>query len=411
MSLSTRQVVFSIALLAALAPVVAAVLTPAIYILAEGESESEDVYVAASSARIAGTIDGDLVIASGAIDLSGDVLGDVFVVSHSTLSISGDVTGSVRALARDIDISGTVGGDVAVVSGSLAISGSVARDVLVVAGSGRVTGDAGRDVQGRFLDAEIDGAVGRDVDISVRNLRVGPSADVRGDLLYRADADATVSGGASVAGQFNRLPSRAVFIVRVWLIGATILGFLAFVASGFVLFVVFRGTMARATGLVRTETWKTIWVGFLSVIGLPLVSVVFVFTVVGAPVGVLMILLWALGLIFAPVPAVAALGDVVLRGRAGVLGAFLVGAAVWRLGIWLIPIVGVLLYTAALMSGTGGIVLAGWRQRRAVIAGSPPLAPPPIATGDSVAPDDWEPPLAPSAASPREESGAGDANG
>ncbi|NND03403.1 MAG: polymer-forming cytoskeletal protein, partial [Acidimicrobiia bacterium] len=270
MSLNLRRTVFSFALVGALAPMLAAVLTPAIYILGEGETETEDVYVAASSARIDGTIDGDLVIASGAVDLNGDVLGDVFVVSHSRVYIAGDVTGSVRGLAREVDIAGTVGGDVAVLGGSLNISGSVGRDVLVVAGSGFVTGSTGRDLQGRFLDAEIDGTVGRDIDITVRNLRVGPSADIGGDLLYRADSDATVSGGAEVAGQFNRLPSRAVFIVRVWLIGATILGFLAFVASGFVLLMLFRGTMSRATALVRTDTWKTVWVGFLAVIGLPL---------------------------------------------------------------------------------------------------------------------------------------------
>lgn len=391
----SRRFLFSFAFLAILAPVVAAVLTPAIYILAEGEVESEDVYVATSSARINGTIDGDLVIAAGAVTIGGDILGDVFAVSHSRVEINGTVTGSVRALSRELVISGSVEGDVVVAGGSLNIEGSVGRDVLVVAGSTTLTGSAGRDVLGRFLEAEIDGAVGRDVDVSVRNLRVGPRTDVGGDLLYRADDRATISGGAQVAGQLERLPSRAVFIVRVWLIGATILGFLAFVASGFVLFVVFRSTMCRATGLVRTETWRTMWVGVLAVLALPLLSVIFVFTVVGAPIGILLALLWLLGLVFAPVPAVAAGGDVILRGKAGVLAAFLVGAVIWRLGIWLLPVVGLLLYTAALAAGTGGLVIAAWRQRRAGSAGAPRLLPPPLTESPDSVPEDWEPPLAP----------------
>ncbi|NND03238.1 MAG: hypothetical protein HKN91_10665, partial [Acidimicrobiia bacterium] len=132
--------------------------------------------------------------------------------------------------------------------------------------------------------------------------------------------------------------------------------------------------------------------------------------VVGAPVGILLILLWVLGLVFAPVPAVAALGDVMLRGRGGILGAFVVGALVWRLGIWLIPVVGLLLYTAALMSGSGGIVLAGWRQRRAMLAAAPPLVPKTMRGDEVAAPDDWEPPLAPVAAT-AEESGADDPTG
>ncbi len=108
-----------------------------------------------------------------------------------------------------------------------------------------------------------------------------------------------------------------------------------------------------------------------------------------------MLLLWLLGLILAPVPAVAAFGDLMLRGRAGIFAAFFVGAAVWRLGIWLLPLIGLLLYTAALLAGSGGIVLAGWRQRKAGIASAAPLLPPGLGTEEAAPPDDWEPPLAP----------------
>ena len=280
--------------------------------------------------------------------------------------------------------------------------------MLVFAGSTALTGAAGRDVKGRFLTGDIDGTVGRDVDVSVRSLTVGPRADVGQDLLYRADSDATISGGAQVAGQFQRLPSRATFIVRVWLIGATILGFLAFIASGVILFVLFRSTMSRATGLVRTNPWRTIWVGFLAVILLPLSSSFFVFTVVGAPVGILLLLIWLLGLVFAPVPAVAAGGDFVLRGRGGIVGAFVIGAIVWRLGIWLIPLIGILLYSTALMSGAGGIVLAAWRQRQAAMAAASPLLPLRDPDDDSEPATDWEPPLAPAGRASGEEGEPGD---
>ena len=395
MSLIARRALFSFAFLAMLAPFVADVLTPQIYILEADEIEDEDVYIAASSARVDGRIDGDLVIASGDISIGGVVVGDVIAITHGRIDVTGTVQGSVRALSRELHVSGTVEGDVAVASGTVNVAGDVGGDVLLVAGSATTTGAIGRDLLGRFLVGDLDGFVGGDVDVSVRSLRVGPGAEVGGDLLYRADSDAAISGGASVAGQFKRLPSRATFIVRVWLIGVTILSFLAFIVTGMTLFVVFRSTMARATGLVRTETWRTVWVGFMAVIGLPLISILFFFTVVGAPVGVLVMILWLLGLVFAPVPAVAAGGDLVLRGRGGIFGAFIVGAVAWRLGIWLIPLIGVLLYTATLMAGTGGIVLAAWRQRQAGSASAAPLGPPGLGDAATEVPSDWEPPLAP----------------
>jgi hypothetical protein len=401
-----RRIFLSIAFFAILAPIVADVITPAIYILEADEAEDEDAYVAASSARIDGTINGDLLIASGAIDIGGVVTGDVFVLSHSRLRISGAVEGSVRGIARSIEISGTVGGDVAVVAGALNVEGEVARDVLLFAGSATLTGSAGRDVKGRFLDGDFDGAVGRDVDVTVRSLSIGPRTDVGEDLIYRADGDASISGGASVEGRLERLPSRATFIVRVWLTAATILAFPAFVASGFLLLLIFRSTMARASGLVRTVPLRALWVGFLAVIGLPLLSVFLLFTLVGAPVGILVALLWLFALVFAPVPAISAGGDYLLRGRGGLLGAFVVGALVWRLGIWLIPVFGVLLYTTALAAGTGGLVMAAWRQRRSVVSGAAPLLPPPPADAEPPFPEDWEPPLAPTTRRFREESDA-----
>lgn len=390
-----RRMLFSIAFFAVLAPFVADVITPQIYILEDGEIQDEDAYIAASSARIDGRVEGDVFIASGAVSIGGVVTGDVFALSHGRIDITGSVEGSVRALARDVDVSGSVGGDVAVVAGSLDVSGDVARDVLVFAGSAAVSGEAGRDVRGRFLEGTVDGAIGRDVDVSVRTLRVGTGADVGGDLLYRADGEATVSGGARVSGQFQLLPSRSTFVVRVWLIGATILSFLAFVVSGFILFLAFRSTMSRATGLVRSRLWRSLWVGFVAVLALPFLSILFVFTVVGAPVGLLLLVLWLLALIFAPLPAVAAGGDVLLRGRGGIFGAFVVGAAVWRVGIWLIPIVGVLLYTSALMAGAGALVMSAWQQRKAGIAAAQSLGPPALQSDSTEIPPDWEAPLAP----------------
>lgn len=390
-----RRMMFSIAFFAMLAPLVADVITPEIYILEAGEVEDEDAYIAASSARIDGRIEGDVFITTGAVTIGGVVTGDVFVLSHGRVEITGTVEGSLRALAREVVVRGTIGGDVAVVAGSLDVAGEVARDVLVFAGSTSMAGTAGRDMRGRFLDGTIDGTIGRDVDVSVRTLRVGPGAEVTGDLLYRADDDATVSGGARVAGQFQRLPSRSTFVVRVWLIAATILSFLAFVVSGFVLFLLFRATMSRAAGLVRVQPWRALWIGFGAVFALPLLSIILVFTVVGAPVGVLFLLLWVLGLIFAPLPAVAAGGDLLLRGRGGLFGAFVVGAVVWRLGIWLIPVVGVLLYTSALMAGTGGLVMAAWQQRRLGITSARPLVPMAADHQAGGIPQDWEPPLAP----------------
>ncbi|MFV9673557.1 MAG: hypothetical protein ACNYZH_10050, partial [Acidimicrobiia bacterium] len=69
-----RAVTF-VALLFALAPLLAAiapsVVTTDLFIVSEDEPIDEDVYVAATSGRIEGVIDGDLVITAGDLSIAG----------------------------------------------------------------------------------------------------------------------------------------------------------------------------------------------------------------------------------------------------------------------------------------------------------------------------------------------------
>ena len=130
---------------------------------------------------------------------------------------------------------------------------------------------------------------------------------------------------------------------------------------------------------------------------LPVTVVVLAVSLVGIPLAVALLLLLALGLVFGPVPAVAALGNRMLRGRGGLYGAFLVGGIAWRLGIWLVPLVGLALYLGGLVLGVGGWLIGAWEQRRIPTR----LA---VATREAGADGaDWEAPLPPSGATSGEE--------
>ena len=97
---------------------VAEIFTTNIYLVGEDAVEDEDVYVAANSARIDGVIDGDLVISTSRLDISGTVTGDVFVLSQGPVTVSGDIGGSLRGIARSVVVDGTVGDDVTIAAAS-----------------------------------------------------------------------------------------------------------------------------------------------------------------------------------------------------------------------------------------------------------------------------------------------------
>lgn len=397
--------------------VVADFITTNIFLVQEDDVEDGDVYVASSSARVVGTVDGDLIISTGTLNIEGTVTGDVLFLSHGSVRVTGEVQGSLRGAARQVVVEGTVGDDVAVTAVTARLSGTVNRDVLVFGGSLKLDGQVEGGVNGRMINANIDGLVGRDVDIAVGSLSLGPAATIDGDLLYRSGSDADVATTAQVGGQFERLATRGGFGTELILTVATIIGFLGFLFAGLVLLWMFRATAPRAVATVEERPLRATAVGVAGIVLLPIVSLLLVFTLVGVPVAIALAILMALALLFGPVPAVTALGSRLLRKRqAGLFAAFLLGSLIWRVGIWLIPYVGVALYLGALAAGTGGWIVAIWEGRREtppgadllprrsaeVVAGSVPSpvgwqAPYPPGSRDVSAEDD-DPPAEPEAA-------------
>jgi hypothetical protein len=68
---------------------------------------------------------------------------------------------------------------------------------------------------------------------------------------------------------------------------------------------------------------------------------------------------------------VTAAGSRLVRGRAGLYGAFVLGAILWRLGIAVLPIVAGGLYVLALVWGVGGWVSAVYEGRTGRLSAAP----------------------------------------
>ena len=400
-----RAVTF-VALLFALAPLLAAiapsVVTTDLFIVDEDAPINEDVYVAATSGRVEGVIDGDLVITAGDLSISGIVTGNVLALTSGTVRVEqgGVVEGSVRTVSPQVEIDGEIGRDLFVtgLATGIGASGVVGRDVIVFGGTLTIAGVVGRDVRGRLLNADVSGTIGRDIDLAVQRLVVDSGASVEGDVLYRSTNEAVIADG-TVSGQIVQLPAQSNFVFGVILMIANVVGFLAFVVSGFVLLWLFRSTGAAAIEAVEKHPLRTGLVGLLSLIAAPLLVLFFAFTLVGLPLAVLLLVALLLALVFGPIPAVGAVGDLILRRKGGLFGGFLLGAVLWRLGIWLIPFVGALIYLAGLIWGTGGWVLAAWRIRKVRPVEREAL-PGALVVKTDDPPEDWEYPLPPTSVPP-----------
>ena len=270
----------------------------------------------------AGSEPEEFVVLSGRADVpEGQTVGDL-VVFHGSATVDGTVEGSLTAFDAPVTISGRVNGDVVVFNG-------------------RVELQSGANVTG---------------DVVSQQAPVVASGATIGGTTKRLQTN-TNWEGFGWAGKLAwwlavSVSTLVVGLVLVWLVG--------------------RGA-ARILEAGRTRIGPSIGLGLLLFFGLPLLAVIALVTVVGIPLG--LGLLAALLLIYALGYSASGwiLGRSILRGPTSWFLAFLVGWAILRVAA-LIPILGGLVWFAAVVFGLGALALAIWRARSASQATAPTQA-------------------------------------
>ncbi len=252
------------------------------------------------------------MVLSGPADVPrGRQVGDL-VVFHGSSTVDGTVNGSLTAFDAPVTISGRVDGDVVVFNGrvELARGANVTGDVVSqdepIVASGATIGGTTRRVQTNVNWEEGFGWAGRLawwLAVSVSTLLVG--------------------------------------LVLLWLVGRA-------------------ATRIVETG--RTRIGPSIGWGLLAFFGLPILAILALVTIVGIPLG--LGVLAALGLIYTLGYTATAwiIGRRILRPGTSWVLAFLLGWGILRV-LALIPIVGGLIWVAAVIFGLGALTVTIWRAR------------------------------------------------
>jgi hypothetical protein len=279
-----------------------------------------------------------LVGPAGAAPLGGEADDDAVVVLNGDVTVrAGELSQGVFILDGDAHIRGRVDGDVVVVVGEAIIRGRVDGDVVTVSGRAHLL----------------------------------PGARVSGDLIY-GDEGPRIAPTARVGGEVEKEEwSDALGLLPF--VGALVF-WLAITISSLVLGLLLLLVAPRAADALsqraRERTGPTIAIGLAIFIALPLAATLAAVTLVGLPLAI------GLGLALLPLAAVAyvtaawALGRAIVKPPRGRIPAFLAGLAILRLAA-LVPVLGVLVWIAAVVFGLGLIGAAiGAARKPEVPAGA-----------------------------------------
>jgi cytoskeletal protein CcmA (bactofilin family) len=369
---------FLLALLA-VAPLAAADSDPADDDSVE-HTVGSDRFAAGRAVSLGGTVAGDVFAAGGRVTVDGPVAGDAYLAG-AHVEVRGPIEKGLYAAGASVVASGSVQHNARLVGGSVEVTpGAHFGGALSMAGQSlSFAGTADTYLQMAGRDATVSGTVGGDAEISAARIEIGPGAHIAGKLRYRSDREPVIAAGATIGGGLERLPGplhawtwregahHALHGVGrgIWFSGSFVLGvLLLWLAPGFL----------AATSRQAASEWPLcLGVGLGILIAVPVTAALLLITLIGIPLGLLAIALYAVVLLLGHIVAAVAVGDYALGrwapARAGAAGWRMLGflGALLALGLVRhVPLVGGLVALLVFLVGVGALSLRAVR---------PPAAP------------------------------------
>ncbi len=292
----------ALVLLAVAGPVYALVKADDTIIVKADEVVDDDMFVAGEEVVIEGIVNGDVYVLASQLSVRGTVNGDVLGLAE-TIDVSGEITEDLRVAGNSITLIGaTIGDSVTVGSNTLSIDGdSTIGGGLIFGGrSLALDGSVGRGIMTGSQTTRVDGPVGSTMRVAAESITIGEDAVIEGNLEYNSEQEAVIEG--EVVGeviQNEGLDLSTEGVMRWLVVAFNVWAFLAALIIGGVLMLLFPGMFRRADTNFRKKPWPAVGWGTLVLLATMPAAFVLLFTVVGIPLALLLVLLWILAILFA----------------------------------------------------------------------------------------------------------------
>ncbi len=279
--------------------------------LAADQVINQNYYAVGENIEIYGTVNGDLFLAGGTVLLdSANINGDVFVVAEN-LVVKNKINGSVRAVtSKQTELSAEVLNNIFIAGENLKVyDTAIINKHLTFWGSNlEMNGKVGQQLEGAMENAVINGEVGSHVDLYLSpkeqsNLKLTDKAKVGGSVFYRALTKAEVNEAAKVGGSIDfqewaKKQNDKGLKDYLW---SLVLSFFGMLVVGMVLFYVWPGFFSDNFATLKLQPWKTLLFGFLSLILTPIIAIAAMFTLIGLPLGLMLVAVWLMFLYLATI--------------------------------------------------------------------------------------------------------------
>lgn len=328
-----------------------------------------DRFAAGGSLQLGGRTTGDLVVMGGELDLDGEVGGDA-LAAGGRVSVRAAVAQDLYAAAGRVWLNGAIGRNARIAGGyvELAPQARIAGNATVAGGDVRIRGAVEGYLQVAGGHVLLDGPVRGNVEAGAGQVELGPNARIEGVLRYASREELRRDPAAQVR-EVRRIPIRedagetaaraGRAIAWIWTAGLVVLA-VAFAA-------LLPGVSAGTAATVRARWARSLLVGFIALVCIPVAALLAAITVVGVPLALVTMALYLALLLLGYVATGVSAGTLVVgQARASRAGWRIAAAAAGMLALSLlarVPHAGVFIVLAAMLLGLGALLT---QLRRAV---------------------------------------------
>jgi cytoskeletal protein CcmA (bactofilin family) len=263
-----------------------------------------------------GRSEGDVTIVAGDAEVEGNIEGTLNLAVGKAV-VSGDVGDSLRVVGGNVELTGDVTGDLIVLGGRVTIpsSANISGDLIIAGGNVDLRGEVDGDVNGYVWRLSIAGTIHGSVDVNVNKLDVRSTANIDGDLTYHTYIKPSISDGAEIRGTVSEPPD---FPWDSWFDESGVFGPLlramwSLLAGAALILIAPRIASAISTNAGRLVPSGV--TGLLGVVLIPIVAVILLVTLIGLPIGVLILAGYFVALYLSQIAVGLAIGRFVLPNR------------------------------------------------------------------------------------------------
>ena len=284
----------------------------------------EDLYVAGGTITINAPVYGDLIVAGGTIQINDTIMNDL-LLAGGTVHINGYVADDIRCAGGELNILKGIGGDLVITGGKVNISsavvingglitsggeiimdGAVNGDVKSASGTFVFNGIANRNFDSRSEKLTVNGTIKGGSVLAARDISIGDKAafynnirfwNKKGQIDFRQSIK---NGNASFDESLEIKPNAWYYLGH-----STVFGLAWYISVVLIFLIVlqylFRNTFKKAGDTVGNAWGKSLGMGLVYFIGVPLSIVLLLITIIGIPIGLIIMFTYILLLLLATV--------------------------------------------------------------------------------------------------------------